>query len=830
MINFGGTQNRVEDARLDFIFRDNTTLSVSGEQISMGGLVWDSSTTMDGQFTIGAAVTGKLSIMLFNDEDALSVYDFRDAQVTAYLTMEGAETATIMGVYTVGEFRYNGAMISLTCFDNLSKLDIPTSQTGSETLTWPMTIKQMINKACTICGVTLRNSTHPTPWDSYSITQQPAQWNSMTWHDVIGFCAQISGTFAKMDRYGRLYFKWYSMSEISSVGAYDGGTFSTTTTPYSDGDPLDGGTFAYNDGGTADGGTFGDRANLHILGEAYALTVDTDDVYITGLKVTLEASDNINAGENTQAFTTELYGSEGYVITIAGNPFIETTDNANDVRDFLGARVVGMLFRPMSATLVENPTIEAGDVALVSGRDGSTYHCFISKVTYTTNAATLISCDAEPTGLSSKARFTMADKIRNTTEQIERKVETVSKIAGNTNQYFWFTETGTDTGAHITEVPQDEWLDSTSENYHSGGNLLARSNGIAIRSGLTELAQFGTEVNVGQETEAHVNITSDGLSMYNNVPTECLKIGASTSQVTTTVKHVLRSDRVTQSGNLPLSGTVAWSIPADTETSVVTQKRFYCSFTENNFGSIFNGEFTVGSTPTRRIQMTTDPPVFYLIFRLYSSWSNGTLSVRIGYNIEIGEGGGSTGYVPSGTMQFQGMNYTVATTAPGPSFVYGSLADNGSIGGYSAAMGMGMDAAGDFQLAIGKYNDNDPNNAFEIGNGTATSPRTIMAVSKDGAVSVADQDQTRLNLGIDCGYSQFEVGAQAYVTNTVTFNKTFSEPPIVVAGFFSSSTGAGMGRLSCGVFDVTTTDCKIRVWSYDSSNRSPRVNWIAVGT
>ena len=806
----------------------------------MGGLVWDSSTTMDGQFTIGAAVTGKLSIMLFNDGDALSVYDFRDAQVTAYLTMEGAETATIMGVYTVGEFRYNGAMISLTCFDNLSKLDIPTSQTGSETLTWPMTINQMINKACTICGVTLRSSAHPTPWDSYSITQQPAQWSSMTWHDVIGFCAQISGTFAKMDRYGRLYFKWYSMSEISSAGTYDGGTFSTTTTPYSDGDPLNGGTFAYNDGDTADGGTFGDRANLHILGEAYALTVDTDDVYITGLKVTLEASDNINAGENTQTFTTELYGSEGYVITIAGNPFIETTDNANAVRDFLGARVVGMLFRPMSATLVENPTIEAGDVALVSGRDGSTYHCFISKVTYTTNAATLISCDAEPTGLSSKARFTMADKIRNTTEQIGRKVETVSKIAGNTNQYFWFTETGVDTGAHITEVPQDEWLDSTSENYHSGGNLLARSNGIAIRSGLTELAQFGTEVNVGQETEAHVNITSDGLSMYNNVPTECLKIGASTSQVTTTVKHVLRSARITKSGNLPLSGTVAWSIPADTETSVVTQKRFYCSFTENNFGSIFNGEFTVGATQTRRIQMTTDPPVLYLIFRLYSSWSNDTLSVRIGYNIEIGEGGSSPGYVPSGTLKIQGMNYTVATTAPGPSFVYGSLADNGSIGGYSAAMGMGMDVAGDFQLAIGKFNDNDPNNAFEIGNGTATSPRTIMAVSKDGALTVADKAGTQHGIGIYSGIVEnITVGARTSTTVTVYFDSNqaavFADKPVVTTSIISGAGGGPLGYMTAAVYqnttdpDVPLSQFTIVLHNMDTSSRTVSVSWIAVG-
>lgn len=65
-------------------------------------------------------------------------------------------------------------------------------------------------------------------------------------------------------------------------------------------------------------------------------------------------------------------------------------------------------------------------------------------------------------------------------------------LADDTNQYFWYAPTGADTGAHITEVPQDEWNDSTNPNYHSGGNLLARSTGIAVRDGMDELATFGT--------------------------------------------------------------------------------------------------------------------------------------------------------------------------------------------------------------------------------------------------------------------------------------------------------------------------------------------------
>lgn len=72
-----------------------------------------------------------------------------------------------------------------------------------------------------------------------------------------------------------------------------------------------------------------------------------------------------------------------------------------------------------------------------------------------------------------------------------RKTATqAKKIAADTNQYFWVAEEGTDTGTHITEVAQDNFTDPESEEYHSGGNLLARTNGIAIREGLSELATF----------------------------------------------------------------------------------------------------------------------------------------------------------------------------------------------------------------------------------------------------------------------------------------------------------------------------------------------------
>lgn len=114
---------------------------------------------------------------------------------------------------------------------------------------------------------------------------------------------------------------------------------------------------------------------------------------------------------------------------------------------------------------------------------------------------------------------TTADEAKDTATQAKT-------IADNTNQYFWFASTGTDTGAHITEVSQSQFVTNPS-----GGNLLARSNGIAVRDGLTELAtfsadganinrngasiaSFGETARIGKASGAHTTIDEDGMQIY----------------------------------------------------------------------------------------------------------------------------------------------------------------------------------------------------------------------------------------------------------------------------------------------------------------------------
>lgn len=412
---FQNGTSKVTKIWLNFTLSDGTSLEYHEDRVLFNGFTRDTSTTVDGEFTVGAAVTGKLSVALDNSDDALSGYDFRGATIVAWLggikSDESIEKVNV-GRYYVDEYTYDGNNISLTAYDDMSQFDVPCKNTN---VSWPSegkTISELIRNALSV-------TTDLHPWNEslpgpsgYKVTKKPEQWNTMTWHDVIAYCAQIMCCYARIvydaGQY-KLKFAWYDLGSIGSSN-YDGGTFNTATVPYSDGAELDGGSFnPWNTGDVADGGVFGDRSNLHMIGMPYDMTVDTDDVLITGTSVTLAASDNINADDDTEDYTV-TEGDPGYIISITGNPLIETTRQANTVCSYINTYISGMRFRPLDASCVENPSMEAGDTALIPDRKDNLYACFLSRVTYTVNGATQVSCDAQSTMQNLKGRYTGAQK------------------------------------------------------------------------------------------------------------------------------------------------------------------------------------------------------------------------------------------------------------------------------------------------------------------------------------------------------------------------------------------------------------------------------------
>lgn len=289
--------------------------------------------------------------------------------------------------------------------------------------------------------------------------------------------------------------------------------------------------------------------------------------------------------------------------------------------------------------------------------------------------------------------------INNTITEIKQELFANSVIAGNTNQHFWFTGSGTDTGAHITEVDRETFLNDPS---NGGGNLLARSNGIAVRDGTRELATFAAnEIILGRSMSGHAKITDSSLTFSPSY-------GSSDFNYTR------------QSGVFV------------TQTHIgdgVTKKFDFFRYQTNTLTVTINGTATTAFsqlTPTSNslgtITFTTAPANGAVIVISYTtSWENPRYSFGI-----------NTITAPYGYSEGRGNNVDGI-------FAHTEGRANGAAGAYAHAQNHGTMASGESQTAIGKYNVEDTNNQYAliIGNGNSTTRANALTVDWGGDVFMA---------------------------------------------------------------------------------------------
>ena len=203
--------------------------------------------------------------------------------------------------------------------------------------------------------------------------------------------AQASGNFARFDVWGNLHIGWYDTSAFEGADWLDGGILDDGSPRYSSGDAADGGSFTWPSGDSIDGGAFTMR-DFAVISNTSSRTLVTDDVVVTGVRV--KASDEEGDGSDLQDGEAALYGEEGYVLSIEGNPLVKF-GKAAEAASRIGARVVGMRFRPFDASCIGDPTVEAGDPVIVVDSLGREYRSFVTSYTYKAGAYASAACSAE---------------------------------------------------------------------------------------------------------------------------------------------------------------------------------------------------------------------------------------------------------------------------------------------------------------------------------------------------------------------------------------------------------------------------------------------------
>lgn len=361
----------------DFTLEDNTVLNLTNEHFWQGGFSWDDAVA-SGEFEVGSAIVNKATIVLNNIYEDFDEYDFFGATAILKIGLEinGVVEKVTIGKYTVvNQPKYNGSLITIELYDNMCKFDKPYSES---TLIYPASLDTIVRDACTNCGVTLITTDFPNK--SFSVLNRPDD-DRLTFREVIAYAAQISGCYARCNYNGYLAFGWFDFDSLETAKTTD------------------------------------DVAGVHYIDSLYKNQFSTDDVVITGVKVSVDYDKEVQVTPSSGStytrteFDTEeyMYGTDGYVVEIKNNKLIDYTQ-VQTVATYLGNRINGVSFRTASVTHGSDPSIEAGDVAVYIDRKNNRYGALISKTVFSSNGAQKSNSIAEEPVRNTSARYSAETK------------------------------------------------------------------------------------------------------------------------------------------------------------------------------------------------------------------------------------------------------------------------------------------------------------------------------------------------------------------------------------------------------------------------------------
>ena len=402
------------------ILNDGKELQLSMEDVTAYSI--NEATSANGKFEIGAAIVKEYKASLNNMDGNLDGIGFEGADISAKIglrLLDGSWEDLRKGEFRIVEAKEKDLTIDIKAYDGMLFFDRPYSESK---LSYPASINQIISDACLSCQMMFNART--VQMGNYIVKNRPDD-KAVTFRDIISYCAQIMGCYAYINNLGQLEFGWYDFNELKFLrdGRYDGGMFDKST-PYASGDILDGGGFApWSAGDVLDGGEFTDMESYHHVYLLKSKSVNTNDITITGVSISFKKDDDQEE--------VLMYGEEGYVLELSENPLIQ--DDAQQILQHVGQKVTGNTFRPLSITTQSDPSMEAGDLVIVTDRKQRSYWTVITNTTFSLSGSQKIECSAETPTEKNYTRYGAVTKLVSAAkENSERKLSSYE----NTSRQF----------------------------------------------------------------------------------------------------------------------------------------------------------------------------------------------------------------------------------------------------------------------------------------------------------------------------------------------------------------------------------------------------------
>lgn len=358
-------KNRVLHHEAKIEFADGIVITAQDAELYTFKISDNTSNT--NSFDIGAAIAKQLELKIDNIEGTYSERNFSGAKITVRVGLELSETTEWLkkGIFYAKPGTLSGDTVSVTALDSMTKFD--KSYTESK-LQYPATLDQIVRDACSVCDVSMSADIASFPQSSFVVTTRPSD-TSLTFRQILQYAGEIACLFFKINEDDKLTASWYNTSLLESENI---------------------------------------KENAQTVKvEDYTGTIETDDVVVTGVKVVEE---NASDSDTEKSETEYLYGAKGYVLEIKENKLIQDGKGAS-VAEYVGKRLNGLTFRPLTIKCQGDPAVEAGDIAVATDRKGKEYKTILTGATYTAKALQELLCGAVSPERLSSTRYSKATQV-----------------------------------------------------------------------------------------------------------------------------------------------------------------------------------------------------------------------------------------------------------------------------------------------------------------------------------------------------------------------------------------------------------------------------------
>ena len=357
------------------------TFTITEADIIQGGLKIDRYCVTNNKIEVGSAVASELSLKLRNYDGKFNDVSFEGAVLNVKIGIHASNTSElgkfilgksvlgfakglgnfILGTGRLGDYSVDTEVywvpcglfivdtpprklstISISALDYMVLFD---REVNASALSFPIHIDALIQKICSICNVTLATDVSVLPNHYFSIGGLPDTNQTLTYRQLLQWCAQLTGTCAFMDGSGRLVLKWYEQTGVTITAS-----------------------------------------------ERYSSDMLENDITITGF--------TCDDGKGN----TYLSGTADYTLDLSDCGFL--TNAYEGVLKELQTARGGFAYRPYSATIKSAPYLFPLDMIRYKDKDGVVHDTIVTNVTLALNCNTAISGAGETITSSSYAQST----------------------------------------------------------------------------------------------------------------------------------------------------------------------------------------------------------------------------------------------------------------------------------------------------------------------------------------------------------------------------------------------------------------------------------------